>query len=218
MKSSGLSRSQASLVLKVGLGQTVWAPANFPRLASQDLERNLEVGGLPRGRDVRAVSCTWHLSEGPGRGKSYAACEGFPSCDAELPPAPPMLPARPLGTQCTVHTFLCARSIASLPHPVLTGHPSKPSSSPVSRHPRALSSPTQRWTFSQGLLGQQEPRPSHPPSNPLVLVVAVVPGKVLNDDLFSLRGTFFPRWARGWLPGLFYLFAQMSLCQPAHSI
>ena len=163
MKSSGLSRSQASVVLKVGLGQTVWAPANFPRLASQGLEKNLEVGGLPRDGGVRAVRCTWHLSEGPGRGKSCAACEGFPSRDAELPPAPPMLPARPLGTQCTVHTFLCAQSIASLPYPVLTGHPSKASSSPVSCHPHALTSPRSAGHSDQGLLGQQEPRPSRPP-------------------------------------------------------
>lgn len=85
-------------------------------------------------------------------------------------------------------------------HPYLTlcsqvTHPSHP---PALSHatPMPSASPRscpRRWTFSQGLLGQQEPRPSHPPSNPLVLVEAVVPGKVLSDDLFSLWGPFFPR-------------------------
>lgn len=64
---------------------------------------------------------------------------------------------------------------------------------------------------------EQEPNPSCSLYNPLLLTEATVPYKVLNNDLFSLPGTFCPKQAHASLPHVLYLFTQISPCQPDRS-
>ena len=186
VKSLGLSKSQASAVHNLGL--------SFPFL-----------GGIPRDWGVHAARCAWHLCELGQAGWKAVQPVGdlpFPSLSAKLSPKPS---THSVNMQRLVHVFLCEQSITSSPHPVIISHPSKPSPSPISRHPLTLSLPTRHQTFRPRAPRTVEATPVSSPMNHLLLAEAVILQKILNGDLFSPPRTFFPRWAWGWLPSLFYL-------------
>lgn len=72
--------------------------------------------------------------------------------------------------------------------------------------PTPLTQRRQHQTFRPQFPRRAGAMPVCPPSNPLLLAEVT-----FNNDLVSLPGMLFYRWAYGLLPNSFYLFVQMSL-------
>lgn len=132
MKSSDLSRSQASVTLQLRLS----FPCRYQTFRVLLLFFTWLISPWRRTRRWRwtrrrTYACR-ELHEGLGRVESCAGCGGSPPTRPSSHRAPSMPSTLALCTLCPVHAFLCARSIARSPHPVVTSHRAKPSPSPIS--------------------------------------------------------------------------------------